>query len=84
MLEHTSTSNTLYFLYLAHSLARLFSVACALFSSPRGCAPSYFQKIRLAMEELFEEETGKAAGVVANDGVFLEKIVEDHAEAELL
>src|SRR6266566_7649827 len=36
------------------------------------------------MEELFEEEAGKAARVVANDGVFLEKIVEDDAEAELL
>src|SRR5439155_17281071 len=38
----------------------------------------------LAAEELFEEEAGKAAGVVADDGVFLEKIVEDNAEAELL
>src|SRR5712692_11593775 len=36
------------------------------------------------MEELFEEEAGKAAGVVAEDTVFLEKIVQDNAEAELL
>ena len=33
---------------------------------------------------MFEEEAGKAAGVVAEDGVFLEKIVEDDAEAEFL
>src|SRR6266478_4296860 len=38
----------------------------------------------LAAEELFEEEAGEAAGVVAEDAVFLEKIVEDDAEAELL
>src|SRR5216684_1916935 len=36
------------------------------------------------MEEFFEEEAGKAAGVVADDAVFLEEIVEDDAEAELL
>jgi len=36
------------------------------------------------MEELFEEEAGKAAGVVAEDGVFLEKIVKDNAEAKPL
>jgi len=32
----------------------------------------------------FEEEAGEAAGVVAEDAVFLEEIVEDDAEAELL
>src|SRR5712692_4133688 len=36
------------------------------------------------MEEFFEEEAGKAAGVVADDAVFLEEIVEDDAEAEFL
>ncbi len=41
-------------------------------------------KCALAMEELFEEEAGKAAGVVAEDGVFLEKIVKDNAEAKPL
>ena len=41
-------------------------------------------KFALAAEEFFEEEAGEAAGVVANDGVFLEKIVEDNAEPELL
>jgi hypothetical protein len=38
----------------------------------------------LAVEKFFEEKAGKAAGVVADDAVFFEKIVEDHAEAELL
>jgi len=38
----------------------------------------------LAAEELFEEEAGEAAGVVAQDAVFLEEIVEDDAEAEFL
>src|SRR5712664_4881808 len=41
-------------------------------------------KYRLAAEELFEEEAGEAAGVVAEDAVFLEEIVENDAEAELL
>jgi len=36
------------------------------------------------MEEFFEEEAGEAAGVVAEDAVFLEEVVEDDAEAELL
>ena len=35
-------------------------------------------------EEVFEEEAGEAAGVVADDGVFLKEIVEDDAEAEFL
>jgi len=35
----------------------------------------------LAAEELFEEEAGEAAGVVAQDAVFFEEIVEDDAEA---
>jgi len=39
---------------------------------------------RLGAEEFFEEEAGEAASVVADDGVFLEEIVEDDAEAELL
>src|SRR5229473_2372869 len=39
---------------------------------------------RLAMEEFFEEEVGEAAGIVAQDAVFFEEIVEDDAEAELL
>src|SRR6266849_7847157 len=38
----------------------------------------------LAVEEFFEEEAGEAAGVVAQDAVFLEEVVEDDAEAELL
>src|SRR5713226_8743255 len=38
----------------------------------------------LAMEEFFEKEAGEAGGVVADDAVFLEEVVEDHAEAELL
>src|SRR5882762_11689016 len=38
----------------------------------------------LAVEEFFEEEAGEAAGVMAQDAVFLEEIVEDDAEAELL
>src|SRR5882762_4364833 len=37
-----------------------------------------------AAEELFEEEAGEAAGMVAEDAVFLEEIVEDDAEAEFL
>jgi len=41
-------------------------------------------KNRLAAEELFEEEAGEAAGVVAEDAVFLEEIVEDDAEAKFL
>src|SRR5216684_23828 len=36
------------------------------------------------VEEFFEEEAGEAAGVVAEDAVFLEEIVEDDAEAEFL
>ena len=36
------------------------------------------------MEEFFEEEAGEAIGVVADDAVFFEEIVEDDAEAELL
>src|SRR6266513_4167201 len=38
----------------------------------------------LALEEFFQEEAGEAAGVVAQDAVFLKEIVEDDAEAELL
>ncbi len=38
----------------------------------------------LRAEEFFQEEAGKAAAIVADDGVFLEEIVEDDAEAELL
>src|SRR5205823_11504330 len=38
----------------------------------------------LVAEELFEEETGEAAGVVAEDAVLLEEIVEDDSETELL
>lgn len=37
-----------------------------------------------SMEEFFEEQTGEAAGVVAEDTVFFEEIIEDDAEAELL
>jgi len=36
------------------------------------------------VEEFFEEEAGEAAGVVAEDAVFFEEVVEDDAEAELL
>ena len=38
----------------------------------------------LAVEEFFEEQAGEAAGMVADDAVFFEEIVEDDAEAELL
>src|SRR5437867_11548437 len=38
----------------------------------------------LVAEELFEEETGETTGVMAEDPVFLEEIIEDDAEAELL
>ena len=38
----------------------------------------------LAMEEFLEEEAGKALGVVADDAVLLDEIIEDDAEAELL
>src|SRR5712692_4067357 len=36
------------------------------------------------VEEFFEEEVGEATSIVAQDAVFLEEIVEDDAEAELL
>ncbi len=36
------------------------------------------------MEEFFEEEAGEAPGAMADDGVLLEKIVEDDAVAEFL
>ncbi len=36
------------------------------------------------MKKFFEEEAGEAAGVVADDTVFLEKIIENDAEAEFL
>ena len=36
------------------------------------------------MKEFFEEEAGEALGAMADDAVFLEKIVEDDAEAEFL
>src|SRR5437899_10834160 len=38
----------------------------------------------LAVEEFFEEEAGEAASVVADNGVFLEEIIQDDAEAEIL
>src|SRR6266851_6298376 len=38
----------------------------------------------LAVEEFFQEEAGEATAVVADDGMLLEEIVEDNAEAELL
>jgi hypothetical protein len=38
----------------------------------------------LGAEEVFEEEAREAAGVVADDGVLLKEVVEEHAEAELL
>ena len=38
----------------------------------------------LAAEEFFKEEAGEAIGVVADDAVFFEEIVEDDAETELL
>src|SRR2546430_15415750 len=38
----------------------------------------------LAVKEFFEEEAGEALGAMADDAVFLEKIVEDDAEAEFL
>ena len=39
---------------------------------------------RSAVEEFFEEEAGEAFGVVADDAVFFEEVVEDDADAELL
>jgi hypothetical protein len=36
------------------------------------------------MQEFFEEQAGEAAGVVADDAVFFEEVVEDDAETELL
>ena len=36
------------------------------------------------MKEFFEEEAGETASVVSEDAVFLEEIIEDDAEAELL
>jgi len=36
------------------------------------------------MEEFFEEEAGEALGMVADDAVFFQEIVEDDAEAEFL
>ena len=36
------------------------------------------------MEKFLQEQAGEAAGVMADDAVFLEEIVEDDAEAELL
>ena len=38
----------------------------------------------LVLEEFFEEEAGEALGMVADDAVFFEEIVQDDAEAELL
>ena len=36
------------------------------------------------VEKFFEEQAGEAAGIVAEDAVFFEEIIEDDAEAELL
>src|SRR5260370_23573990 len=41
-------------------------------------------KKRLATEEFFEEQAGEASGVVADEAVLFEEIVEDGAGAELL
>src|SRR5260370_6229128 len=41
-------------------------------------------KRRLATEEFVEEEAGEGSGVVADDAVLFEEIVEDDAEAEIL
>ena len=38
----------------------------------------------LTREEFFEEEAGKAAGVVAEDAVLLEEVIENNAGAEFL
>src|SRR2546427_515122 len=50
MLEHTSTSNTLYFLYLSHSFSRrrlakpsLFSCLCTLSVATERREPLYYQ-----------------------------------------
>ena len=40
--------------------------------------------VGLAVEEFFEEEAGEAAGVVAEDAVFLEEIVKNCAKAKVL
>jgi len=40
--------------------------------------------VKLAVEEFFEEQAGEALGVVADDAMFFEEIIEDDAEAEFL
>src|SRR6266478_1017796 len=68
--------------YLVSTVAReLRAVNRILLELSTSLRTSFFL---LAAEELFEEEAGEAAGVVAEDAVFLEEIVEDDAEAELL
>src|SRR5216683_23523 len=68
--------------YLVSTVAReLRAVNRILLELSTSLRTSFFL---LAAEELFEEEAGEAAGVVADDAVFLEEIVEDDAEAELL
>src|ERR1700756_2194876 len=49
--------------------------------------PSCASMMRLScgdVEKFLEQQAGKAFWVVANDAVFFEEIVEDHAESELL
>src|SRR5712692_2030800 len=47
-------------------------------------APGTGGEAESGVEEFFEEEVGEASSIVAQDAVFLEEIVEDDAEAELL
>jgi len=50
----------------------------------REMQPGSGDRYRLTVEEFFEEEAGETAGVVADDAMFLEEVVQDDAEAELL
>src|SRR5216683_6731543 len=68
--------------YLVSTVAReLRAVNRILLELSTSLRTSFFL---LAAEELFEEEAGEAASVVAKDAVFLEEVIEDDAEAELL
>ena len=43
------------------------------------CALTSFPRSTLSVEEFFEEKTGQAPGVVAQNPVFFEQIIEQHA-----
>lgn len=48
------------------------------------CLAGASKQAGLGAKEFLEEEARKAAGVVAEDAIFLEEIIEDDATAELL